>query len=936
VAADLEHAVRVAQRQAFGRHFETTPNDRGLVDDVVAGKVILPPHPTAEISMPVDWTMNPFRQRSWVSQFHMLRWLDPFRRLAMLGDTAYFAHWERLARSWTVSNSPSAAGEHGNDSWAAMVAATRAQALLLGLPYVDDPSWLLDTLSVHGAWLAEPANLGRADHALHQHAALLMLGSALGRADWTGIARARIGEHVEAAFDDEGVNAEASLAHWLFNYQWTLDLARRCELEGIDASAVVRRIRSTPQTLAHATRPDGRLEAIGETGANIHLRGMDAPELLYIATEGADGRPPESVSVVYRAGYAFGRSGWGETERQLREETYYSLRFGHARGLHGHQDGGAVTYWAQGVPFLVDAGKHGHLKGAFRDYAAGRLGHNVLHVQGREYDPDSFVELVSHRSSATHEYYRLRDGGYRDVVVDRQVVYSRATEGILVVDTVRADEDVTVEQRWHLGPGVDATMGRGSVLLDREGKTLSIAWGGSAPQVEVAHGGESPLDGWLSAGPGLTVPTTVIKARRRGERFRIITGIFPASEGMGRVEVQPLESGGTAFVVHGHGRQDRIVLGNGTEPARDGTSSRPRPRKRQVGDDGHDVATIEAAENHHTAARHVGGRGPDAHLDQTDVDRITSGLRLGIDYGGGALLRDAGHYLTDDVKGLVDARTRVALLSGTRGPDAPRPVRGARVHVYDGVPRRLDLRSPRSVHVVNVGPLALPARVHLADSSDLVVVLHGALNRLKTELPRFERIRSLGELGVNVMAVADPTLDLDPSLTLGWYLGSRNVDLAPVVGQIVNRFVDQQAISRVVLVGSSGGGFAAMATALYVPGSSAVVMSPQTDIRSYHPSYSRRALTQVFGSGELRPEDIQRISLAGRYATHDGSPRLRYYINRGDTHHLRDHAEPFWEFLRTQRPDVPLSVDYLDLGNGHISPDAAAVNEFVSQAFSDA
>ena len=932
MATDVDHAVSVALRQAFGRHFESTPNDQALVDDLVAGKVLLPPHPSAEISDPVDWTADPFGQRNWLAQFQMLRWIDPIRRLAASGDRSFMPHWERIAQSWLAAHAPQAGARTEGYAWADMVDAMRAQTLLFGLPYVEDPRWLVDALAVHGEWLADPAHLGHSNHALHQHAALLMLGSALGRDDWTRTARDRIEAHARSAFDDEGVNAEAAPGYWLLNYQWVTDLVRRCELEGVDPGAVAARITDTPQSLAHAARPDGRLEVIGDTGPNTHLRGLRDPELLYVATEGADGRPPASTSAVYGAGFAFGRSGWGETDRQLRDETFYSLRFGSAKAVHGHQDGGSITYWAQGVPVLVEAGKYGYVKDEFRDYVLGRRGHNVVHVPGRPYDPAATVALVAHNVSDTHEYYRMHDDGYAGVSIDREVVYSRATESLLIVDTVRADAEVEVESRWHVDPASRVAIDRGRVVATRHGRTTSLVWGGTTPHLEVVKGRSSPLEGWTSPGWGDRVPTSVVRATRRGRRFRIVMGVFPGTDDAGRMAVRAVEGGGTAFEMRGYSRREEVVLKNGavtsgvTAPHTAATISGNRGLAGEL-----NSAAIEALEDEYGRARSSGRR----MSADVDVHAVSARLRSGIDYGGAALLRDAYGSLPEEMAGVVDPRTREGLHEGPNSSEAPLPVRSARVFLHDGVPRAFDLRASRTIQVVNAGPLALPARIHIADSPHLVVALHGALNRLKTELPRFERTRSLADLGVNVMAFADPTLDLDPSLSLGWYLGTRNIDLVPVIAEVIERVVQQQGIERVVLLGTSGGGFASLATALHLPGSTVLAMSPQTDVRRYHATYSVRALERVFGTGELRPQDVARVSLAERYRAHPGRPDLRYYINSGDTHHLRDHAEPFWDFLRAVRPDVPLTVEHLDLGNGHISPDAAMVNAFVTSVLEE-
>ncbi len=55
--------------------------------------------------------------------------------------------------------------------------------------------------------------------------------------------------------------------------------------------------------------------------------------------------------------------------------------------------------------------------------------------------------------------------------------------------------------------------------------------------------------------------------------------------------------------------------------------------------------------------------------------------------------------------------------------------------------------------------------------------------------------------------------------------------------------------------------------------------------------------------------------------------RVRYVANRGDLHHVKEHAEPFWESTATRKQD--LEISWLDLGNGHLSPDLDTVNKIL-------
>jgi pimeloyl-ACP methyl ester carboxylesterase len=933
VTFDIQHAVVVAKRQAFGPGFEPRADDEVVAEKLKNGFLTLTPHPEVPLELPIDWEQDPLGQRNWRAQLQMLRWLDPIRRLAQGGDRSFMPLWEDVARHWIDANPPSKTAK--SYAWADMVDAMRAHALLLGLPYLeDDPTWVLQALETHGAWMADPQNLGHSNHALHQHAALLMIGSALRSTEWTGLALERIVTHVTSEFDEQGVNREAAPGYWLLNYKWVRDIAQRVELEGFDASRVWAAIAKAPEALAHASRPDGTLEVIGDTAPDTRLKvGGESVELLYVSTEGADGSPPATTAAVFEAGYAFGRSGWGETERRPVEETFYSLRFGPANGVHGHQDGGSVTYFAGGKPVLTEAGKYAYVSDAMRKYALGRLGHNVVRIRGAEYDKSTIVELVDFQVGGTYDYYHLRDRGYRGVTIDREVVFARGTESLLVVDTVRSLSEVTAECRWHLDTSAEVDLQRQRVAVSNGNAQATLLWGGRAPKLEVTRGSRQPFDGWLSPQWGAAAETNVIKAVQTGTKFRVTTAICPGDVGGDRLAALPQDDGSTAFVVEGNGVREQIVLGRGrvdvipdgdTSPARAG-ADRSRPTLAPLPPSVDEALRFEA-EN--TTARTALSGGEEGEIEPA-IQALSARIDAGHDYGAGATLRDiAARFGARGHRDIADPRTRSAFYFEAEA-EPSRQFKVGPVLRYANNAVEYDLSSDRSTHIVELGPVALPMLVQRAKSDVVVVALHGALNRAKTALPRFERVRSLGDLGVNVLAIGDPTLDLDSSLSLAWYLGTRTLDLHEVLARVVSTVARQLGTGRTILLGSSGGGFAALQLGALLPGATVVAMNPQTDVTRYHARFSERALDAIFGVDGAQDEAVlHRISVARRYAGVEHETRIRYLANRGDIHHVKEHAEPFWSSCGDR---TDLEITWLDLGNGHISPGLETVNMVLKQ-----
>src|SRR5699024_8382265 len=117
-------------------------------------------------------------------------------------------------------------------------------------------------------------------------------------------------------------------------------------------------------------------------------------------------------------------------------------------------------------------------------------------------------------------------------------------------------------------------------------------------------------------------------------------------------------------------------------------------------------------------------------------------------------------------------------------------------------------------------------------SDVLVVALHGATTRDK-ELPRFEFFRTLRKTEFSSMYFTDPALYLDERIELAWYTGWLEFDFNEVLAPWVQRAAAAVGASKIVFLGSSGGGFGALQVSTRIPGRMAVPVIPQTSIANY-------------------------------------------------------------------------------------------------------
>ncbi|USQ79800.1 hypothetical protein NF556_19785 [Ornithinimicrobium faecis] len=173
--------------------------------------------------------------------------------------------------------------------------------------------------------------------------------------------------------------------------------------------------------------------------------------------------------------------------------------------------------------------------------------------------------------------------------------------------------------------------------------------------------------------------------------------------------------------------------------------------------------------------------------------------------------------------------------------------------------------------------------------------------------PFFSGLRLGTEIADAFVSIADPTMSDNAYLRLAWYTGRAGAALQATIAAVLNA-VARRTTQELLMIGGSGGGFAALdaATRLRHP-ASVLVWNPQTNLLDYSPGPVLDYLKAVL---PRTPSDILRMTRSERSAaltcggiTHEITlptrrlnSRLRrivYLQNSGDTH-VRDHAMPFF------------------------------------------
>lgn len=209
-------------------------------------------------------------------------------------------------------------------------------------------------------------------------------------------------------------------------------------------------------------------------------------------------------------------------------------------------------------------------------------------------------------------------------------------------------------------------------------------------------------------------------------------------------------------------------------------------------------------------------------------------------------------------------------------------------------------------------------------SNNLSVFFHGAVPAAR--LPELKMPIFSGKnipLGVKTdrMMMSDATMAVHRKLRLGWFSGTTEFDLAARVDEILAKVTALKNFKRLLLIGGSQGGFAALRASHRLPGSIAMIWNPQIRVEHFFwKSHLQGFLKFCFNAESYKkvPAKIRkerRLDLTEVYSKRSGQNGVFLMQNLEDVEHVEDHAKPFAECLG-------FDPDSLSTGINHIGPSA--------------
>ncbi|MBV9383625.1 MAG: heparinase II/III family protein, partial [Streptosporangiaceae bacterium] len=427
----------------------------GYADEIMAGRLTIAPWPTVTIDPHrdghINWSMDPFHHPTWQQDFQSGGWMEALVEGYLAGGPHAKAYRDRAQALLT--------------GWLAQVPQRNRdpETLICSSEAFPGESWINSQIPPAVRYLATHWQ-GAWNHGLKQDLELLQIGCGYPPGAFGGQAlgwrRTAYGQMIASfapnrlgpAVDVQGAANEEATGYADFTYGlWTYAERHLAACGYSLPAAIAARIALMPMFLALATQPDGKLVQIGDTYVQPPRHWVAGTPLQYAATLGRAGAPPSRQVGVYQAGYVFGRSGWG-TAATFGQQSFYSLRFGPARQVHGHEDHMSLTYYARGRNLLVNAGHTGYENTPYRAFLISPEAGNVLVMPGARFDGAAPTHLTRQFIGPAGQFFELSDTAFGRHPRERSVYVCQRPDLVLVLD--RASGAASYEQLWHLDPAL--------------------------------------------------------------------------------------------------------------------------------------------------------------------------------------------------------------------------------------------------------------------------------------------------------------------------------------------------------------------------------------------------------------------------------------------------------------------------------------------------
>lgn len=234
----------------------------------------------------------------------------------------------------------------------------------------------------------------------------------------------------------------------------------------------------------------------------------------------------------------------------------------------------------------------------------------------------------------------------------------------------------------------------------------------------------------------------------------------------------------------------------------------------------------------------------------------------------------------------------------------------------------LSVERKSGAHAISYRGQQLDVLIEDRKSPATLVVFHSSVSPKIDTYPVFSGADLARDIDINLISISDPSIAF-PGTNLAWHLGNSAIGpLRPVMTPLIRHALASLSTKRTILLGASGGGYAAAHFAPEFPDCVALVVNPRLTLRAGLGDQLSSYFRQCHGlttTDVLSPELEKLLNPYGPASIaevmgEDTNYRLAIYQNLGDARFLTHQVLPFIEEVG-DRSGVSLRLNVDDFGH---------------------
>jgi len=503
----------------------------------------MPRFDSVKISPPITWEEDPFNNDEyWRFNFYSLRFTSDLLYAGIqTGDRTYYGKLLEIVNSFLDSgtNKILSWADDYAVAWRTMILTNTWSKLHRQNALPDETSTkILEALKVHGNFLADINNYEpKFNHAIGESAALLFLAVSFpdmpDAEKWLSTAKERIATSLDTLIDNDGVLVENSP----YYHFYILQLFRQIRGYAIQHNVTISdqfdsKIEEMISYATYILQPNLGVPLLGASlERKMKLVGqyeemaMSDPYLLYVLTQGKQGKVPPDLNKYYpAAGETIMRSAWGKGTN-FEKQTQVIFDVGNYRTDHSDLDALSFSLYSNGIALIPDSGLYTYrVNDTLEAYFQGTSGHNTVVVDETDQMIGSatggvFLEGEGYAyQSAEHELY--------NGVTHQRAMALLGHNIVLIVDNLVSDKEHKYEQLFHLFPEANLDIDDLTVSGSGSDSNQSITIYQLLPEgiaLSCGKGNDSSPKGLYSAQYGVAIPNYCISYEQYGRTASYIT-----------------------------------------------------------------------------------------------------------------------------------------------------------------------------------------------------------------------------------------------------------------------------------------------------------------------------------------------------------------------------------------------------------------------------